>query len=95
MPEAAGGEAKGTSASPCRIPDKMAMAEFTASLSGADIAALGALIEDGDIGDLEAERINAAFNGRFGDLLVVYEGGKPSIPGEYLSILKAWKSRNG
>jgi hypothetical protein len=95
LPEAAGGEAKGTSATPCRIPDKMAMAEFTASLSGADIAALGALIEDGDIGDLEAERINAAFNGRFGDLLVVYEGGKPSIPGEYLSILKAWKSRNG
>jgi hypothetical protein len=97
LPEAAdeGAGAKDAAVSPYRIPDKTAMAEFAASLSQADLAALEALIGGGDIGDLEAERINAAFNGRFGDLLVVYEAGVPSIPGEYLTILKAWKSRNG
>jgi hypothetical protein len=98
LPEAAGGEigAKGGAAFPYRAPGKTAMAEFTASLDGTDRAALEALAEGAGIDETEAERINAAFNGRFGDLLVVYEAGKPSISGEYLSILKAsWKSQSG
>jgi hypothetical protein len=77
-------------------PDSALMEKFILSLSGAEQNALALLLDGKDIGEAEADRINAAFNGRFGDLLVVYEDGRPSIPNEYLSILKtSWKFHEG
>jgi hypothetical protein len=69
-------------------PDPALMKQFIRSLSGADQNAVALLLDGGEIGEEEAERINVEFNSRFGDLLIVYEGGRPSIPDEYLSILK-------
>jgi hypothetical protein len=76
-------------------PDPALMKEFIRSLSGADQNALALLVDGKEIGEADAEKINAEFNGRFGDLLVVYEDGRPSIPDEYLSILKEWRFHGG
>lgn len=72
-------------------PAVSAMEEFIASLSAAERKGLGALAAGGTIGHLEADAVNSAFAGRFGDLLIVYDGEKPSISEEYVSILTAWK----
>jgi hypothetical protein len=66
------------------------MKEFIAGLEGAERNAFTALLEGKTISELDADRINEIFNGRFGDLLVEYRDGKPSIMEEYRSILKQW-----
>jgi hypothetical protein len=68
-----------------------ALEEFAASLSGAERKALGDFAAGGTIEHLEADALNGAFAGRFGDLLIVYDGEKPSISEEYASILTTWK----
>jgi hypothetical protein len=92
MPDQADGSAP-TQGTSYTVPTRADLEEFIAALGTRERAALrsvaGAFAEP--VTDMEVDAVNAAFNERFGDLLIEITSEGPSISREYRSILSLWE----
>jgi hypothetical protein len=80
---------------PYTAPDRTALGEFIAALGTRERAVLrriaGVSAEPVRVTDMDIDAVNAAFNERFGDLLIETTPEGPSISEEYRSILSSWE----
>ncbi|MDR1307097.1 MAG: hypothetical protein LBK74_05955 [Treponema sp.] len=77
------------------IPTRADLEEFIAALGTRERAVLlrvaGISPEPVQVTDMDVDAVNAAFNERFGDLLIETTAEGPSISREYRSILSSWE----